>query len=110
MEWACYKLLCDRPDVLSRAMIERTLVLLDGRPGSAALQRALAGTPLPKPPGHRGPPEADMFQTCLDRATVRAITACVCDAAGQPGGASTPRGLKALAAAWREYADRPASA
>jgi hypothetical protein len=99
MEWACYKLLCDRPDVLSRAMIERTLVLLDGRPGSAALQRALAGTPLPKPSGHR-----------LDRATVRAITACVCDAAGQPGGASTPRGLKALAAAWREYADRPASA
>lgn len=107
MDWATYKKLCQRPDHWSRWMLEQSLELLRGAPHLARpLRFALGGTPLAKPPGHRGGAETDMLRLELDSATAQAILAVVEQAAAQ--GAQTSgtqgRGLGGFAEAWREYA------
>jgi len=51
--WAGYRQQADRPDRFTRWMLERTLALLDGRPGCRDIEEliagALLGPPVPPP-------------------------------------------------------------
>jgi hypothetical protein len=105
MDWLAYKRMCDRPDVLSRWMIEQTYDLL----GDDGLRRSLAAVlnsaPLPKPEDHRGGGATDMFVLGLrlddvvsvERAIVRAVSE------GRTTAATRQRGLGGFAEAWTEY-------
>ena len=106
MDWPRYRALCDRPDVCSRWMLERTLALLEPGPVAAALERILATEPLPRPADHFGPPATDMFRTDLDAAVVVATYAAVRQAAATGGLAAVlgPRSPAGFVAAWREFA------
>lgn len=112
MEWSCYKALCDRPDVLSRWMLERTVELLERaeparRHGLVdAVRVVLAGEPLPRPVDHSGPPATDMFAARLNDRVVHATLAEVEDAAakGWLAGLLGGRSPVGFVAAWREYA------
>ncbi|MFP6816285.1 MAG: hypothetical protein VB949_11545, partial [Pseudomonadales bacterium] len=61
MEWERYKQLCDRPDVVSRWMLEQTLELVAGHKVAAALRDAIASEPLSKPSDHRGGEATNMY-------------------------------------------------
>ena len=104
IDWQRYKALCDRPDVLSRWMLTETSALLCGTL-RAALIAATTGSPLPKPPGHKGGPDTDMFEIQLPRTDIAAVLAVVEDAARH--GRRTPRGgkLGGFVVAWRELDD-----
>lgn len=105
MDWAAYKELCQRPDCWSRWMLEQSLELLSGAPALARpLRLALDGTPLAKPPGHRGGAETDMLRLELDGATVQAIVAVVEQAVaqGKRTSGTQDRGLGGFVEAWRE--------
>lgn len=101
IDWQRYKALCDRPDVVSRWMLEETATLLSGETRSALLAN-LSGTPFPKPPDHKGDEATDMFAVDLPADVVRAIVEVVHDAAKR--GLRTPRSSKigGFATAWRE--------
>ena len=101
IDWPRYKALCDRPDVLSRWMLEETSALLAGDLRTALL-RIADGTPLPKPPDHKGAEATDMFEVALPTAVVRMIVDTVDEAAER--GLRTPRSAKigGFATAWRE--------
>ena len=101
IDWECYKALCDRPDVLSRWMLEETATLLSGETRMALLE-ILGGTPFPKPPGHKGGEATDMFVVELPTYVIRSIVEVVLDAAER--GLRTPRSTKigGFATAWRE--------
>jgi hypothetical protein len=105
MDWDRYKALCDRPDVLSRWLLEQTLELVDDAALAGRLRRALAGAPVPRPPDHRGGPELDMLEPRLELADVeavhRAVTAAA--AAGRTTSATRGRGLGGFIEAWDEY-------
>jgi hypothetical protein len=106
MDWPRYRALCDRPDVCSRWMLERTLALLESGPAAAELARILAAEPLPRPADHFGPPATDMFVAELDAVLVAATYAAIRDAAAAGRlaavlGARSPTGF---VAAWREFA------
>lgn len=102
VDWASYKELCDRPNVLSRWMLTETASLLE----PPLRQRLLAqlATPLPKPPDHRGGTDTDMFEVALSGAEVHAVRLAVERAA--QAGTATPRtqgrGLGGFVEAWRE--------
>lgn len=111
MDWPSYKALCDRPDVLSRWTIERTLELLEASPDEAlplasALRGLLASAPLPRPADHSGPPATDMFVAALDAQGVAVACAMVEQAAGEGRLAAVLGGRSTVGfvAAWREYA------
>lgn len=101
IDWQRYKALCDRPDVLSRWMLEETATLLSGEIRSALLA-VLDDTPFPKPPDHKGGEATDMFAVDLPADVVRSIVEAVVDAAKR--GLRTPRSPKigGFATAWRE--------
>ena len=101
IDWQRYKALCDRPDVLSRWMLEETATLLSGATRTALLT-TLGGTPFPKPPDHKGGDVTDMFVVDLAPDVVRSIVDVVHDAAKR--GLRTPRSSKigGFATAWRE--------
>ena len=101
IDWQRYKALCDRPDVLSRWMLEETATLLHGETRTALLA-ILSGTPFPKPPDHKGGDGTDMFAVDLPPDVVRPIVDVVHDAARR--GLRTPRSTKigGFATAWRE--------
>ena len=109
MDWTTYRALCDRGDVVSRWLLEHTVLLLEGA-GEAELARRLRAVPesvppLPRPADHRGGPEADFFAADLDAGTVAAVAAVVRRLAAEPerrlpGG----RGLGGMSEAWGEYA------
>lgn len=90
MDWPRYKTLCERPNVMPRALLTRTAALL---PATLAdiLRHACQGAPLPKPPEHKGGPETDMFELTLTLTQARAIANAVESGAG-----------RGVAAAWRE--------
>ncbi|MDE0193108.1 MAG: hypothetical protein OXQ90_17275 [Gammaproteobacteria bacterium] len=108
IDWQRYKALCDRPNVLSRWMLEETATLLPGETRSA-LRTILGGTPFPKPPDHKGGDVTDMFAVDLPSDVVRSIVEVVHDAAKR--GLRTPRSTKigGFAAAWRELQDAQAA-
>lgn len=127
MDWAHYRALCDRPDVVSRWLLETTLaaladsdIKLDSRAqtgspqvasgqlarAGSTLRTALAGAPLPRPPDHRGPTALDMFRLELPAEAARALLDQLesLAATGQLAGALAGRSATAFLAAWREYA------
>lgn len=111
MDWPSYKALCDRPDVLSRWTIERTVELLETpgvepHPLATVLRGLLASAPLPRPADHSGPPATDMFLAALDAPGVAAARAAVEQAAGDGRLAAVLGGRSTVGfvAAWREYA------
>ena len=106
MDWATYQQLCDSPRHWSRWMLLQCAALLaaEGEAALAArLHAALAGTALPKPADHRGPPATDMFALVL--APAEALRARTVIAAAAARGMRTPegRGLGGFVAAWDEY-------
>lgn len=103
VDWPIYKALCERPDVMPRAMLDRTSTLLRP-PLAAALKAAQAGTPHPKPADHKGDANTDMFEVALSANDAGDILAAV-EAAAARGQASA-----GLLAAWREAHDHFAGA
>ena len=104
MDWERYKALCNRPEVVSRWLLAETLALVPEslRP---PLRDAMAGTPLPKPLGHKGGTETDMFEVALDEHAT-AILAAVEAAAVRGATTSEGRGLGGFVTAWRELKER----
>ena len=97
MDWGEYKRRCDEPRVVSRWMLERTAELVD----SGVAEHLLSATsepPLPKPRGHKGGAETDMFELHLDDAMADAVVTAVERAHAAGGGK-----LRGFVAAWREY-------
>ena len=89
-------------------MLGQTLELLAGWPDLAApLRDAMTGTPLTKPPDHKGGAATDMLVLDLDAAAALAIVERVEQAVAQ--GVETSgtrgRGLGGFQEAWREYSD-----
>lgn len=104
MDWQRYKTLCDRPDVMSRWMLTETAGLVPA-PLRAPLCAAMAQTPLPKPPDHKGGEQTDMFEVALHD-FADGILAAV-EAAEARGETTTQgRSLGGFVAAWRELKDR----
>lgn len=104
MDWQRYKALCDRPDVMSRWMLDETASLVPAalRP---PLQAAITQTPLPKPPDHKGGEQTDMFEVALDEFADEILAAV--EAAVARGETTTQgRGLGGFVAAWRELKER----
>jgi len=104
VDWQRYKVLCDRPDVMSRWMLVETACLVPAalRP---PLRAAVAQTPLPKPPDHKGGELTDMFEVALDEFANEILAAV--EAAVARGETTTQgRGLGGFVAAWRELTER----
>ena len=105
MDWDRYKALCDRPDVVSRWLLEQTLELVDDSALAARLTLALNGMPLPRPPDHHGARELDMLQPALTLADVDSLHEVVqrAVAAGRTTARTSTRGLGGFVEAWGEY-------
>ena len=103
MDWQRYKVLCDRPDVMSRWMLVETARLVPAalRP---PLRAAMAHTPLPKPADHKGGEQTDMFEVALDEVADE-ILAALETAVARGETTSQGRSLGGFAAAWRELKD-----
>ena len=95
MDWPEYKALCERPNVLPRAMLVRTEALLSAALADV-LRRARAGVPLSKPADHKGGSETDMFEVLATPAQAKAIVQAV-EAAAATGCAG-----HGVVAAWRD--------
>lgn len=105
MEWEQYKALCDSPRVWSRWMLVQTAELIADAGLATRLRTALTGVPVPKPAGHRGGAETDMFELELTVAEARAVLAAVEAAvhSGATTSATRRRGLGGFVEAWTEY-------
>lgn len=81
MDWATYKKLCDRPDVMSRWMLIQSRQLLPATLADLLSERTCKL--IAKPAGHRAQSLADMFQLKLSgpeaRRIVQALTANLAD-------------------------------
>jgi len=106
MDWPRYKALCDRPDVLSRWLLEQTLALLDVGPLADALRQILDAEPLARPPDHIGPAATDMFPAHLDAVRVREVLVEIerAAASGRLARVLGERSQAGFLAAWRDYA------
>ncbi len=104
VNWPDYKRLCDRPDVVSRFLLEQTAEVVVDVELAKRLRGVLATAPIAKPEGHRGPPASDMFLFDLDADDARAIVAYVqrAIAAGRATSATRGRGLGGFLDAWLE--------
>ena len=104
VDWPDYRRLCDRPDVVSRFLLEQTAELLTDDGLAKRLEGVLATTPIEKPEGHRGPPASDMFVLDLDVDDVAAVATELqrALAAGRTTSATEVRGLGGFLAAWLE--------
>ena len=99
MDWDEYRKRCDTPGVVSRWMLERTAEQVD--PAVAEhLLAATAGKPLPKPEGHKGGPDTDMFELHVTGEVAAAVLAAV-----ERAYASGNQRMRGFVAAWREYRD-----
>ncbi|MCZ6711610.1 MAG: hypothetical protein O7B25_14700 [Gammaproteobacteria bacterium] len=107
MEWDHYKRLCDRPDVVSRWMLEQTLELVAGHNVAAALRDAIGSVPLTKPTDHHGGEATNMYMLNLAPAQRGDIVRLVRAArdAGIATSNTTQRGLGGFVEAWQEYQD-----
>lgn len=110
MDWDRYKRACDRPNVFSRWMIEQTRELiareLIARELIEVFDAALGSAPLPRPAGHKGGTELDMFALELTPRQVSLVLERVrhASAAGATTSATRERGLAGFVEAWAEYA------
>lgn len=89
-------------------MLQQTLELVADRPDlEAPLRKALAGTPLAKPQGHKGGEATDMLVLNLDAAAASAIAKRVevAVAEGLETSGTRGRGLGGFREAWREYGE-----
>ena len=108
MEWADYKILCDRPDFQSQWLIEQTLELVK-EVGSEEIFEQLASVlmaePLPRPEGHKGNPDTLMYKLELSRVSRRQICEVVMAAKKQnlTSTLTAHRGLAGFEEAWTEY-------
>ena len=108
MEWADYKILCDRPDFQSQWLIEQTLELVK-EVGSEEIFEQLASVlmaePLPRPEGHKGNPDTLMYKLELSRVSRREICEVVIAAKKQnlTSTLAAHRGLAGFEEAWTEY-------
>ena len=105
MDWQRYKQLCDRPNVLSKWMLEQTLELVAGSEVAELLQNTLAGQPLQKPAGHTGGDATNMYVldlTPAQREVIAEVVRASRDAAVQTS-ATVGRGLGGFVEAWHEY-------
>ena len=108
MEWADYKILCDRPDFQSQWLIEQTLELVK-EVGSEEifeqLASALMAEPLPLPEGHKGNPDTLMYKLELSRVSRRQICEVVMAAKKQnlTSTFAAHRRLAGFEEAWTEY-------
>ena len=108
MDWASYRSLCDRGDVLSRYLLVCTIDLLDAVDEvllAQELQRVLAQAPLTKPAEHRAGADADFFVVDLELGAGRRILEVVLAAREAGRGTASGRGLGGFAEAWQEYLD-----
>lgn len=101
MDWQRYKVLCERPDVMSRWMLTETAALLPAE-WRISLLAELRQRPLPKPPDHKGGADTDMFEVTL--AGVDEIVAAIEAASARGATTSQGRSLGGFAVAWRELA------
>lgn len=108
VEWAQYRDLCDRGDVLSRYLLDCTVDLLAAADESMLAQhllRVLAEEPLPKPPDHRAGAAADFFVVELEPDAARRIVEVVVVAGAAGWRTASGRGLGGFEEAWQEYVD-----
>ena len=108
MDWADYKILCDRPDFQSQWLIEQTLELVK-EVGPEEIFEELASVlmaePLPLPEGHKGSPDTLMYKLELSRVSRQQICEVVVAARKQnlTSSATAHRGLPGFEEAWTEY-------
>ena len=101
MDWAAYKALAARADVLPRALLERSLAVASNPTVRAALTDVLRGPSLPRPVDAVADPRTDLFRLWLEPDVVQAIiTGLVVADQADPG-----RHRHALIV-WREYLHR----
>lgn len=108
MEWANYRELCDRGDVLSRYLLDCTIDLLAAAEEAMLAQRmvrVLAEEPLPKPLDHRAGEAADFFVVELEPDAARRIVDVVVAAREAGRRTATGRSLGGFEEAWQEYVD-----
>ncbi len=104
MDWSTYKKVCDKPNVLSRWLIQQTSAVC-GVEIKQCLSSILKTVPLEKPEDHKGGDVLDMFQTDFSQTKVQDIVAQVsaaCDAGLQTTGA-VERDYLGILRAWHEY-------
>ncbi len=104
MDWSTYKKVCDKPNVLSRWLLQQTSAVCDIEI-KQCLNSILKTVPLKKPSDHKGGEVLDMFQTDFSRAEVQNITVQVstaCDAGMQTTG-PVVRDFQGILRAWQEY-------
>ena len=108
MNWATYKLLCDRPDYWSRWMLEQCcqlLVQLDESSLRLVLEQALNSEPLLTPVDHTGTDATQMFRLQLSLEQRQNLLVAIQQASACK--LTTPhtqaRGLGGFVQAWQEY-------
>ena len=102
--WDQYKEVCDRPDVLSRWLVQQTTAVCD-QGLAERLNAVIASNPLEKPPDHKGGPLLDMFRTEFSIEDVVAITRSVSQANKEGVVTTGPvnRSYSGILKAWQEY-------
>ena len=104
MDWSTYKIICDKPNVLSRWLLQQTAAVCDAEI-KQCFESILKTVPLEKPSDHKGGEVLDMFQTDFSQAKVRNISvqvAAACDAGIQTSG-PVVRDYLGILRAWQEY-------
>ena len=104
MDWSSYKKICDKPNVLSRWLLQQTSAVCNTEI-KQCLDSILRTVPLEKPKDHKGGEVLDMFQTDFSQSQVEDITAQVaaaCDAGIQTTG-PVARDYLGILRAWQEY-------
>jgi hypothetical protein len=104
VDWSSYKKICDKPNVLSRWLLQQTSAVCDGEV-KQCIESILKTVPLEKPEDHKGGEMLDMFQTDFSQSQVEDITAQVvsaCDAGIQTTGV-VERDYLGILRAWQEY-------
>ncbi len=71
--WADYKVVCNRPDVFSREILDWTILHCGACDTARRLSEVLSGTPLERPPDSRTDPRSDMFVLTVTAVDVRAV-------------------------------------
>lgn len=106
MDWQTYKEITDRPEVMSRWMLEQSAELVPKALAHRMLQHVRLA-PVAKPLGYKGTRHVDMFELDLAAEDVRQILACVraAVAAERTTSGTRDRGLGGFLPAWQALAD-----
>ena len=104
MNWEEYKRECDRPDVLSRWLLEQSASVCD-KAISIRLSGISESVPLEKPADHKGNPLLDMFRADLTESEVQSIASQVSEAFrnGVMTTGTVVRDYSGILRAWQEY-------